>query len=183
MKEELPGFPELDINTDEHVDPRGLRKAELLKRLIAGERDNKRLRRWLKITKELLDEETNKTAALKTAAKEKEEADANWAQIQDKSRRELLYEIEKLKEDRAKQVKRFATQREKVKEELEREKSFNQQLTDLLEPVFAPRLEEQAKVIKGLEEKLTALRNVLWDGEYEKIKMEKMNGMLRYPCT
>lgn len=165
MKEELPGFPELHTNTEEHVDPRSLRKPELLKRVIKGERDSKRLRKWLKTTKELLDEETNKTAELKKAAKEREEANIKWSIQQGDRRRYLLEEIENLKEDRRKERERNSVQREKMREEIEREQSFNKKLTDLLEPIFAPQIEEQAEVIRGLEEKLTSLRSVLGDDQ------------------
>ena len=52
-----------------------------------------------------------------------------------------------------------------MREEIEREKSFNKQLTDLLEPVFAPQIEKQAEVINELEGKLASLRSVLEDDQ------------------
>ncbi len=143
MKDKLAGLPEFEINMTEHVDPRGLRKPELLKRVVSVERDNKRLRHWLKKIKELLDGETEKNKELKRKVKaDREDHVAGFMRLEDDWRA-------------------MRDERNQLRDELSVSKRDLEEIHKLLEPRFFPEVKIQATKIEKLEAQLESFRSNL----------------------
>jgi seryl-tRNA synthetase len=133
----------MTIDTEQHVDPRGLKKAELLERTIKAERENKKLTKQV----QRLEDEQKECLA-----------------VHSKRITELKREIDEYEDDVTrvrKDAQRIMDNASRMQQQMQEANNVVYAITNALQPIIAPEIQEAEERAAQAEQTLAKFREGL----------------------